>query len=526
MNIWSLAVLITISVLLIVYYNVPKKHRWIVLLAGSLGFFIWNCKTAVFHLLTATLTVYLSALYMEKTDELYAIKKRDLSKEERKKLKAEYKQKKRNVLWVACLTVFIFLIVLKYSGLFTIAINRELSFFGIKTQLPFLKFVLPLGISYYTLMAVSYITDVYRGVIVPEKNPLRLLLFLCYFPHITEGPFDTYSELAPQFNNTEPFSYDNFMNSVCLMLTGLIKKLVIADRLSFISNEMFSNSGNYEGLSTFIGMAAYMFSLYMDFSGVIDMFRAISQMFGIKLAENFNRPFFSRSVLSFWRNWHISFGAWMRNYIFYPVSISAPAKKLTKKLYKNQKPSFLSNFFATTFPMLFVWLFMGIWHGASFKYVAYGLYFFVVISIGSLLEPIINKFFVKTSLNRKSKFFRVINTLRTVFLVLIGITLFRADTFSHFTSIIASLAHFNFNVSGLFAKCSDLIVWDYVIAILFYLAFIIKERFEIAGKYFDKWVCEKDFRRFIFILAGFTIVILLGIYGSGYTEQISVYADF
>ena len=281
-------------------------------------------------------------------------------------------------------------------------------------------------------MAVSYVTDVYRGKIRAEKNPLRVLLFVCYFPHITEGPFDRYKELNDQFSKDNRFDYDSFVKDFILVIYGLFKKLVIADRIGLTVSEVFNNIQDLPGSSIPFVTVLYTIQLYCDFSGCIDIVSGVSEMFGIKLAENFRQPFFSQSINEFWRRWHISLGLWLKEYVYYPVILSGHFKRIDKLAKKHIKSNHLVNVIPAAYALFFVWFSNGFWHGASIKYILYGLYYYFLMMLGELCKPLFEKTKSKLRIKDGSKPFSVFRMLRTFVIVNIGMLLFKSETVEQF----------------------------------------------------------------------------------------------
>lgn len=516
-----------VAISLIVYYIVPKKAQWIVLLIASLGFFAYASKWVTLYMIGTTALIYGGALWIQKFNDEFKDKKKGLSKEDRKALKASIKKKQHGILTAIVVICIAVLGVLKYCNFFGDIVNSITGLVANKGVIPTIKLALPLGISYYTLMSVSYIVDVYRGTVKAEKNPCRLLLFVCYFPHITEGPFDTYDKLSVQFKEEHKFNYDAFMNAGCLLLLGLVKKMVVADRIAYVANEVFDNYNSYSGIPILVGMLAYTIQIYFDFSGCIDIVRGVSKMFGIDIAENFNRPFFSKSVQEFWRRWHITLGAWLKNYVFYPVSLSNATKKLNKSCNKTIKNKYFAATIPTLLPLFCVWMIMGIWHGASWKYVVYGLYYFAIIFFGMMFEPLFIKLFEKGKIKRDGKAFGLFQILRTDLLVIIGLTMFRADTIGQFAAMLKSAVGLNIGgIMTIMNNCADLHILDYAFLIAVILLFLLKEFIEEKGKNIHSNVVNSISKRWLWITVAILLVVLFGIYGTGYTEQPFVYAEF
>lgn len=326
---------------IILYFAIPVKFRQYVLLAASLVFYIINSKFAGVFIGITAVSVYLLGLAIgSKNKEIKQISK-DLPKEERKKIKNSFQKKKKLLVFTACAVNVGILLILKYSGFFVSTFFSIIYFFGTVKEIPAIKFVLPLGISYYTLMAISYIVDVYRTRIEADKNFARLLLYLTFFPCILEGPISTYPQLANKLFEGHKFDKKYFVIGCQRIVWGLFKKMIIADRAAILVNEVFDNNQNYSGLAVIVAVFLYTVQIYAEFSGCIDIVCGISKILGIDLPENFRQPFFSKSVQEFWRRWHITLGAWLKEYVFYSVSFSGGLKKFSKWINKHVERKFI-----------------------------------------------------------------------------------------------------------------------------------------------------------------------------------------
>ena len=278
------------------------------------------------------------------------------------------------------------LLVLKYTPFFAGNLNTLFQVFRIPVTLAIPSFVLPIGISFYTMQAVAYIFDVYRRKIPADRNLLRLALFMGFFPQIMEGPICRYSETAEQLWEAPKLRYQNVTFGVQRILFGMMKKIIIADRLNLFIKNVFSGYESYDGFVIAVSAVCYTIQLYMDFSGTMDLVIGSGQIFGMKLPENFQRPFFSKTISEFWKRWHITLGAWFKDYIFYPLSMSKPLKKLTSRARKR-----LGNHFgpllAGAIALFCVWLCNGLWHGSGWNYIFFGMYHFGLILAGSMVSP-------------------------------------------------------------------------------------------------------------------------------------------
>lgn len=484
----SIEFLLFVLVLVLIYYIFPKKHRYIVLLIGSLIFYyLFSGKYIIFILLSSVIT-YFSGKLIEK-----------------------YNDKRKLILSLSILLNLSFLLVLKYNNFF----GDIFRVVGI--NIPYKKFILPIGISYYTLETISYLTDIYRKRMKAETNYLKVLLFLVYFPQIVEGPIANYSRLSKTLFNTEKFNYDNFVSSFVLIGWGFVKKLVIADRAGIFVSKVFEN--NYGGALLIIGVLLYTLQIYADFSGCIDIVSGVSELFGVKLDENFKRPFFSKSIQEFWRRWHITLGTWLKEYIFYPISLSKLNMKLNLKLRK-MKSKYISRFIITAFPLFFVWFFNGMWHGASFKYVVYGLYYYVLMMIGILLEPVFKKIISIFKINTEVWSYKFFQAIRTILIVCFGMFLFRVDSFKQMGLMLHSKASASLFSLGL--KKLDFALL--MVGILVMLVVGVMQEFNINIR---KELQKQNllFKWLIYYIIIFSVIIF-GIYGKGYDAASFIYGGF
>ena len=244
---------------------------------------------------------------------------------------------------------------------------------GLDIAMPDFKLVLPLGISFYTFQTMGYVIDVYRGKFRAAKNPAKFALFASFFPQIVQGPIAFYSDLAYQLYAPHDFNYNRFKSGGILALWGLFKKLVIADRAVAMVKLVAGNYSDFKGTYILMAVCMYAIQLYADFSGGIDICRGFAEMLGITMAQNFRQPYFSRSLTEYWHRWHITLGEWLRTYLFYPISISKPFLKMGKQL-KKHGLKHLGKVLPTSIASLITFIVIGVWHGAAWKYVAFGLF--------------------------------------------------------------------------------------------------------------------------------------------------------
>lgn len=494
----------------------PKKYKWISLLAGSYLLAFVLSSYWIFLLIVTTTSVYFCALQISKQNALFNIQKEGLEKEERKALKKKFTVKKKTILLIGVFINLIIWILLKYCSLPIYKINDVFQDnFFVSIAFPIL------GISYYTLQAIGYLVDVYRGKYEADKNFFRLSLFLGYFPQLIEGPIGRYDDLAYQLYEGHPFDYTQTAHGIQLFLWGLFKKIVIADRINIIVSEVYSNYSIYSGWIIALTAVLYAFQLYTDFSGYIDMATGISQMFGIRLAKNFERPFFSQTIGEFWRRWHISLGGWLRDYIFYPVSFSKGYMALNKKMHGKLKP-FFEKFIASALPLLFVWLACGIWHGSGVQFVVYGMYYYVIMLVGMLLEPLYSRMLEKLKINKDAGFMRVIRVARTFLLVCFGFMIFRADSLTQFGNMVVQLFK-----GGQWRIISTGIIDAYDFSAIFVSigVLIFIETLQQKGVNIrDKVETFNLPLRWLIWLGLILAIVIFGAYGTGYSQVAPMYA--
>lgn len=390
--------LIFVGIAVIGYYLIPKRFQWIWLLIFSYIYYASSGIKILFFLLYTTATTFGTGRLLDQ------INHKELPKN-------EAKSRKRSVLIGCLLLNFGMLAVLKYTNF---AIENINAIF--QTGISFQKLILPLGISFYTFQSMGYIIDVYWGKYEAEKNPFRFALFVSFFPQLLQGPIGRFDRLARQLYEQHSFDLLKVQYALQLMLWGFFKKLVLADRAAVVVNQVFQNYTQYSGVTNIVAVLMYSIQLYMDFSGGMDVVMGVAALFGVELDQNFKRPYFATSITDFWHRWHITLGTWMKDYIFYPVSLSkwmGKFGKWSKKAFGKKTGRVVPICVAN----IIVFLVVGIWHGAAWKYIAYGLYNGLIIAISSLLAPLYRKGFEKFHINPKSGAWHVVQILRTFLLV-------------------------------------------------------------------------------------------------------------
>ena len=404
------------------YYICPARVRWLVLLAFSYAVFASGGKQALAFILITTLSTWLGALIIGRIGERNKAQlkeRKDLDREEKKKLKAAARSRQRLFFLLTLMLNFGILALLKY---FPSAPNAALSgIYGLlgKSGAPSVKLFVPLGISFYTFQSMGYLIDVYNGKYAPERNLLKFALFISFFPQLIQGPIGRYDALAPQLTAPNKLHLDNIKSGLILMLWGFFKKKVIADHAFPLVDAVFADHTPYGGAVIVIAVLMYSLQQYADFSGGIDLVTGGAELMGIHLAPNFKRPYFSVSLGDFWRRWHISLGSWMRDYVFYPFALTKPMQRLTKGA-KKLVGSDVARALPAALGNMLVFLLVGLWHGATGNYIAWGLYNGVILAASALLEPAYKRFGEKHAALTASRSFYVFRVVRTFIIVNIG----------------------------------------------------------------------------------------------------------
>ena len=341
------------------------------------------------------------------------------------------------------------------------------------------------------------------------------------------GLFD---KLANQLYNPNEITYKSITYGSQLMLWGFFKKMVIADRVAIYVNHVFENYTEYSFLIIIFAILGYTLQIYAEFSGGIDIVRGASQIFGIELDKNFERPFFSKSIDEFWRRWNITLGGWLKEYVFYPVSLSKLSLKITNFSNKHIKQANLAKVNATALSLLCVWLANGIWHGAGWKYIVYGLYYYVIMMLGKIFAPVGEKIIKILKIKTDVFSYKLWQILRTTGFVCIGMLIFRAENLkvafimfkssfkvSHIERIFNGEA---FLLGGL--KVQDLIIL--IVASLIMLYISIKQ--EKGTKIRESLSKQNMLFRWIVLYGVIFSIIIFGIYGPRYNVQSFIYGAF
>ncbi len=362
-------------------YWLLGRHRWrLVWLTAASAFFYacWKWEF-LFLILASTLVDYLVALKIPKLPRSSVARK-----------------------WLVALSITVNLGILayfKYAAFLLGTATDVTHWLGWSVPIPQVKAFLPLGISFYTFEAISYVVDVYRGRTKPVRNPLDYAVYILFFPHLVAGPIVRPNEFLPQLDRPKRFDWPRFQAGVQLFLIGLVKKIVIADQVAQVVDPVFQSPGDFNSAALWLAVLGYTVQIYCDFSGYTDMALGLAHTLGFKLPNNFNAPYLASSPADFWRRWHISLSRWLRDYLYIPLGGNRQGPVRT-----------MVNLFVTM-------LLGGLWHGANWTFVVWGAYHGTLLAV----QRIIPKGWAHPGL-------RPATTLMTFLLVCVGWVLFRAQT--------------------------------------------------------------------------------------------------
>ena len=517
-----------LPVVIVIYCILSDRFKKYFLIVASYAFFWMISGKLVVYLALSTLFIHYFGLWL---DRFHKEEKECLShteKEDKKTVKAHFLLRKRKVLGFAAALHIGMLLVLKYSGFFTENMNAVFSVLGVPVELVIPHYVMPIGISFFTMQAVSYVFDVYRGTLKADDNIMRLALFMSFFPQIVEGPICRYEQTADQLWNVSKIEHKNLVFGLQRILFGMMKKNVIADRLNPLIKEVFTNFLNYDGGIVAIAAVCYTIQLYMEFSGTMDAVIGTAQIFGVTLPENFARPFFSKTISDFWARWHITLGAWFKDYIFYPVTLSKPVKKLTSNL-KKKTGNYFALLVASAIALFCVWFCNGLWHGAAWNYIFFGMYHFVLILMGNVVEPLAKKLRKALHVNPSLFWYQLFQIIRTSILVVIGELFFRGHGLKSglimFKMLLTNFSLQRLNIQTMEAlgiDGQDIIIAGIAMLIVLVVSILKEKGVEIRKSLGKQHVVLRWGVMYGLIL----FIVIFGAYGLGYIPVDPIYANF
>ena len=406
-----------LPIFLLAYHLTPNKFKNACILIFSIVFYAWGGPKFIFVILGTT---FLDFFLVNKMHE------------------AKTTKTKKQILVLSLLMNLGLLFYFKYSNFFIENINAVLGLAGI-SEIKWLKIVLPIGISFYTFESVTYVVDVYRGIHKPLKNFWHYQTYILLFPKLIAGPIVRYHDIADQITDREKnYTPDVKLSGFYTFCIGLAKKVIIANTIGSQADEVFNlDNSQIDTAAAWVGALAYTFQIYFDFSGYSDMAIGLCKIMGFRIPENFNNPYLSNSITEFWRRWHMTLGAWMKNYLYIPLG--GNKVDTATKLYRN---------------LFIVFLLSGLWHGASWNFIIWGAFhgLFLVLERLFLLKAY-------------DKIGKIIPTLLTFLIVVVGWVYFRTDDLGQANHIIKTMFSFNF-ADGKFALHNDF-YFSLTLAVLF-----------------------------------------------------------
>lgn len=509
MSITSAHFFIMLTLSVIIYYIIPKSCQWYALLIYSAYFFWVSSSPATgFYLIACILITWLCA-----------------------KMILRFRpsgDRKAFVMLLLGITVNVgMLAALKYNNFLIQNFNRILA--GINVRVEEVHWPAPMGISFYTLMAVGYLADTYWGIIEPTGNVLKTALFIGYYPQLISGPITRYSDVKDQIFAGHNISYRNVAFGAQRILYGMFKKIVISSRAEILVNAIYADIETYTGFYLWIAMFLFMLQLYTDFSGCMDIIMGASECYGIVLPENFRTPFSSKTVQEYWQRWHATLGAWLKDYILYPVLRTQLWKKMTKwmkvhigKKASKQIPSYLG--------MLCVWLLIGLWHGGGWKFIiGMGLWFWACIVLEGVLEPYCNRLKDRLGIDESTYTWKLFQSAKVFVLVSVGNVFFRMESLRASIRVLKlAVSHinpwifFDGSLTQMGITYGDINILIMGIGVLCITG-------HLQNKYGSvrEWIQEQflPFRWFLW-LALFAFILIYGNYGPSYDAASFIYGGF
>jgi alginate O-acetyltransferase complex protein AlgI len=463
----SIEFLIFFPIVVAAYFILSHKYRWILLLLASYYFYMcWNYKYIILILFT-TLIDYYIALKMPG---------------------AKSPKQKKLYLFLSLGSNLGMLFFFKYWNFLGANLNDFLDKFNLFKGIPLFDFLLPVGISFYAFQSLSYTIDVYWGKKEPEKHLGIFALYVAFFPQLVAGPIERSTALLPQFYNKVRFEYTRIRDGFVLIVWGLFKKVVIADRLAEYANIVYNHPHDYSGMHHILATFFFSFQIYCDFSGYSDIAIGSAMILGINLMVNFRRPYFAQSIREYWQRWHISLSTWFRDYVYIPLGGNRTVKW---KWYYN---------------LFITFALSGLWHGANWTYVLWGSLNGIYIILAFITAKWRDSIALKLGLSEKSKIRHLVNIFWTFSLVSAGWFLFRANSLDETFVIVQKVldvGSYSFNLQ-LYHFPADFYL-SFVLIGLLVIIEIGEEKFNLVHKLSLQ---PRSFKWVVMVGAVFTIFIL------------------
>jgi len=490
----SFSFLLFFPVVLIVYYIIPARARYIWLLLASYYFYMsWNPKYAVL-IAFSTIVTWASGILIDKTNVTA-----------RKKL----------VVFICFAVNLAILGFFKYFDFFIDTINVALQATGLQLLHNPFDFLLPVGISFYTFQALGYTIDVYRKEVIPQRNLLKYALFVSFFPQLVAGPIERSKNLLDQVSNVhkiKAFDYDRAVRGAVMMLWGLFMKMVIADRLAIVVDTVYNNYGNFAGYQLAIATICFTFQIYCDFGSYSLIAIGAAKVMGFSLMENFNTPYFALSIKDFWSRWHISLSTWFRDYLYIPLG--------------GNRCSRARNYFN----LMVTFLVSGLWHGANWTFVIWGGLHGAFQIIGKATEKTKRNFYEKTGLAKRTRLLTLWKMAVTFSLVSFAWIFFRARTFGQAKVIIAKIfTQFQFSaMSRKHLLEMGLVKIEWYILMVSMIMLLIVDLYKYVKKHsLIDWIEKRNVAvRFAIYIFCICMIYVFGVYGLEFDAAQFIYFQF
>ncbi|MBR6223191.1 MAG: MBOAT family protein [Lachnospiraceae bacterium] len=512
----------------VIYYIIPKKFQWPFLLIASYVFYAFSGWKFVIFLLFTSLTAHaatmkIQSLHTERKEYVKAHKS-ELSRDEKKAYNAKMKGKARLCMILCLVANFLLLGVIKYTNFVIDNINHIIS-----GEISFVNIALPMGLSFYMFQTMGYVIDVFWEKTEAEMNPFKVMLFTSFFPQLVQGPISRYGDLSETLFSEHKFDWAVITSGCERILWGFFKKMVIADRMLPAVKTIIGDPDTYNGAFVLLGMLFYAIELYSDFTGGIDITIGVAEVLGIKVKENFERPFFSKTIDEYWRRWHITMGTWFRDYIFYPISVSPKNIKRVatwKKIFGDHIGKRMPIYIGTTL----TWFVTGVWHGASWNFIVWGLLNGLIIMISEELKPLYERFHSKFNVSGKwpYEFFCIARTF-VLMSFLRSLDCYRDVplTFKMVGTIFTSFGGGRLFDGSLFNL--GITAWDYAVIavgiVLMNIVSIYNEKHKEEGT-IRVLINKSAFSRILVIWTLFFAIIIFGAYGIGFDASQFIYNQF
>ncbi len=439
----SLQFAIFFIVVVSIFFSIPHRYRWILLLIASYYFYMcWNAKYIIL-IVFSTCVDYFAGLQMSRTD---------------------VKRKRTVYLVMSLVTNLGLLFTFKYFNFFSRSVSEFFQAISIPVQPHLLHVLLPVGISFYTFQTLSYTIDVYRGKISHEKHLGIFALYVSFFPQLVAGPIERASNLLPQFYKKMTFDDERIVSGLRLMLWGLFKKIVVADRLALYVDAVYKNVDFHSGFTLLVATYLFAFQIYCDFSGYSDIAIGAARVLGFDLMKNFNRPYFSLTIPEFWRRWHISLSTWFKDYLYIPLGGN---RVPVARMYLN---------------LAIVFIVSGLWHGANWTFIFWGALHGAYIVSSRLSLGFRDRLVEKFKINKKLvTFSRMFISFQ---LVCFSWIYFRADSLAHANLVVSKI--FSLHWGRLYISAMDQFVYSLFAVALLLTGDILLEKFNLNTAIFKQ----------------------------------------